>query len=205
MPAALERALKRKIAHKNWSEERKDAYVYGTLRKTGWTPSHQKRKERKMISQDDRIVKLTAINDRLDKVINFQYDDDEEAQRRRNFPLKTAATAGAVGGGLGGLYLAGRGVAPAGANVAGTIGAGAKRAYGAVAPAVKKGIGNILRKFRFNAETKTIEFAADPSGGMFGGGDPGIQARLRAGDAKYLALQRLRLKLAGLKGMGLHS
>jgi hypothetical protein len=42
MPKALEQKLKRQVAGKDWSEERKDAYVYGTLRKTGWTPSHQK-------------------------------------------------------------------------------------------------------------------------------------------------------------------
>ena len=42
MPKELERKLKRQVAGKNWSEERKDAYVYGTLRKTGWTPSHQR-------------------------------------------------------------------------------------------------------------------------------------------------------------------
>lgn len=42
MPKALERKLKRQVAGKPWSKERKAAYVYGTLRKTGWTPSHQK-------------------------------------------------------------------------------------------------------------------------------------------------------------------
>ena len=26
----------------NWSEEKKNAYIYGTLRKTGWKPSTQK-------------------------------------------------------------------------------------------------------------------------------------------------------------------
>jgi len=44
MPKALERKLKRKAKNMGFSEERTDAYVYGTLRKTGWTPSHQKKK-----------------------------------------------------------------------------------------------------------------------------------------------------------------
>jgi hypothetical protein len=44
MPKAMERKLKRAVARKNWSEERKDAYVYGTMRKTGWTPSHQRKR-----------------------------------------------------------------------------------------------------------------------------------------------------------------
>lgn len=44
MPKALERQLKRQAAKKHLSKEAKAAYVYGVLRKTGWTPSHQKRK-----------------------------------------------------------------------------------------------------------------------------------------------------------------
>jgi hypothetical protein len=60
MPAKLERALKRKIASKNWSKERKDAYVYGTLRKTGWEPSHQKskKKERELSVLLDRVIEF---------------------------------------------------------------------------------------------------------------------------------------------------
>ncbi len=43
MPKKMERELKREVAGKNWSKERKDAYVYGTLRKTGWKPSREKK------------------------------------------------------------------------------------------------------------------------------------------------------------------
>jgi len=45
VPAKLERELKAEVnrLHPNWSEERKNAYIYGTLRKTGWTPSTQKK------------------------------------------------------------------------------------------------------------------------------------------------------------------
>lgn len=47
MPKALERKLKKQAnKHKNWSEEHKDAYVYGTMRKTGWIPSTQKKKKK---------------------------------------------------------------------------------------------------------------------------------------------------------------
>jgi len=38
MPKALEQKLKRQVADKDWPQERKDAYVYGTMRKTGWKP-----------------------------------------------------------------------------------------------------------------------------------------------------------------------
>jgi hypothetical protein len=44
MPAKLERELRKEAAtHKEWSEERKDRYVYGKLRSTGWTPSREKK------------------------------------------------------------------------------------------------------------------------------------------------------------------
>jgi len=43
MPKELEAKLKRQVGSKKWSQERKDAYVYGTLRKTGWVPSHQRK------------------------------------------------------------------------------------------------------------------------------------------------------------------
>lgn len=43
MPAKLERELKAQAStHKGWSKERKNAYVYGTLRKTGWKPSRER-------------------------------------------------------------------------------------------------------------------------------------------------------------------
>jgi len=41
MPKALERKLKAEARKKGFKGERADAYVYGTLRKTGWKPSTQ--------------------------------------------------------------------------------------------------------------------------------------------------------------------
>lgn len=46
MPKKLEQQLKRQAAKKGLSGARKAAYVYGTLRKTGWKPSTQKRKSK---------------------------------------------------------------------------------------------------------------------------------------------------------------
>jgi hypothetical protein len=43
MPKKLERELKREAAKKGLKGERKDAYVYGTLRKTGWKPKREKK------------------------------------------------------------------------------------------------------------------------------------------------------------------
>ena len=42
MPKELENRLKQQVSNKNWNEEKKNAYIYGTLRKTGWKPSTQK-------------------------------------------------------------------------------------------------------------------------------------------------------------------
>jgi len=55
MPAKLERELRAEVnrLHPNWSEERKDTYVYGTLRKTGWTPSTQKKHKKKSKAWDN--------------------------------------------------------------------------------------------------------------------------------------------------------
>jgi hypothetical protein len=103
MPAALERKLKRQVAGKNISEERKDAYVYGTLRKTGWKPSREKKKTKNMSTPNERMVRLAAIDKKLDSIIQFQYDDEP-----RPATYSGLAKIGAgVGVGAGGLLLHG--------------------------------------------------------------------------------------------------
>lgn len=47
MPKAMERKLIRKGLESGLSGKRLDAYVYGTLRKTGWTPKRKKTKKKK--------------------------------------------------------------------------------------------------------------------------------------------------------------
>jgi len=42
MPKKLEAELRKEAKKKGLTGARADAYVYGTLRKTGWTPSTQK-------------------------------------------------------------------------------------------------------------------------------------------------------------------
>jgi hypothetical protein len=43
MPKALERKLKAQARKKGMSKKRTGAYVYGTLRKTGWRPKKKKK------------------------------------------------------------------------------------------------------------------------------------------------------------------
>jgi len=45
MPIALERALKRRARRKfgSTSSKRARAYIYGTMRKVGWTPSRRRK------------------------------------------------------------------------------------------------------------------------------------------------------------------
>ena len=42
MPEAMERTLKAKARKMGLSKKRAGAYVYGTMRKTGWTPKGNK-------------------------------------------------------------------------------------------------------------------------------------------------------------------
>lgn len=42
MPRKLEKRLRKKAKKKGLKGERADAYVYGTLRKTGWKPDREK-------------------------------------------------------------------------------------------------------------------------------------------------------------------
>lgn len=42
MPKKEEKELKKQAEKKGLSGERKDAYVYGTLRKMGWKPEREK-------------------------------------------------------------------------------------------------------------------------------------------------------------------
>lgn len=246
MPAALERALKRKVAGKNWSEERKDAYVYGTLRKTGWKPSHQKEKK---MSTEDRVVRLSQISGNLDKILQFQDDDDDDRKNKtlRNVAIGAGAlgAGGAVGYGLAQRYPAigqaasstisgikgatqtGYGLVKQGYEAAApAVTSAAKTAYGAAKPVVKKGLGaagDLLSKIAMKFEGSkierliqlnkalgdTIEFVSpelrDPGAGQFGGTDPGIAQQIEKDKKQYSALQRLRLRIASLRGMGLHS
>jgi hypothetical protein len=43
MPKALERKLKAEAKKKGFTGKKAGAYVYGTLRKTGWKPSKKKK------------------------------------------------------------------------------------------------------------------------------------------------------------------
>lgn len=42
MPVQMERKLKAQAKSKGLSGKRADAYIYGTMRKTGWKPSTQR-------------------------------------------------------------------------------------------------------------------------------------------------------------------
>ena len=44
MPKALENKLKKEAKKKGLSKKRAGAYIYGTLRKTGWVPKKKSKK-----------------------------------------------------------------------------------------------------------------------------------------------------------------
>lgn len=45
MPKALEEKLRREVnsKHPRWDKERKNAYIYGRMRATGWKPQREKK------------------------------------------------------------------------------------------------------------------------------------------------------------------
>lgn len=47
MPKKLERKLKAQARKKGFGKKKTAAYVYGTLRKTGWKPSKQRKSGKK--------------------------------------------------------------------------------------------------------------------------------------------------------------
>ncbi len=50
MPVELERKLTSEAEAKGLTGKHKDAYIYGTMRQTGWVPSTQKRASKKMFA-----------------------------------------------------------------------------------------------------------------------------------------------------------
>lgn len=44
MPKKMEKALKKTAKKRGYGKKRTGAYVYGTLRKTGWKPKRKKKK-----------------------------------------------------------------------------------------------------------------------------------------------------------------
>lgn len=167
MPAALERKLKREAA-KDPSIKDKDAYVYGTLRKTGWKPSREKKKTKKMsdptgvISAEDKLKSLEH---------RFQYDPDNERTKAGFSPASAA-------GGL---------VAGAG------IGYGGLKAHQAIAGTGGYGANLDALKNAFKATTKTPALAegaqwASPGSKL---GALAGKAGLKVGDIAESALSRL--------------
>lgn len=46
MPKQMEKRLKEVVekTYPHWDEERKNAYIYGTMREQGWKPEREKKK-----------------------------------------------------------------------------------------------------------------------------------------------------------------
>lgn len=45
MPKKMEKELRKEARKKGLKGDREDAYVYGTMRKTGWKPTPKKKKK----------------------------------------------------------------------------------------------------------------------------------------------------------------
>ncbi|OED34056.1 hypothetical protein AB832_08110 [Flavobacteriaceae bacterium (ex Bugula neritina AB1)] len=58
MPKKEEEALMREADKKGLKGKRKDAYVYGTLRKQGWKPKDEKKNGKKKVAKSERKSKV---------------------------------------------------------------------------------------------------------------------------------------------------
>ena len=57
MPKELEEKLRREAAAKGYKGDRADAYVYGTLRKTGWKPSREENSKKRKKAVHEELKK----------------------------------------------------------------------------------------------------------------------------------------------------
>ena len=58
MPKALEEKLKKEATTKGFDKKKSGAYVYGTMRKTGWVPPKQKKAKNKKKSPKSKYVEM---------------------------------------------------------------------------------------------------------------------------------------------------
>lgn len=174
MPVALERALKRRASKLGLGKERKDAYVYGTLRKTGWKPS----REKKMNTPNERLVRLAAIDKTLDSIVQFQ--DDQDYNQRRYPWLKTGA---AVGTGAGAV-LGHQAIQRAGG-------------YGAVGKNISDYTGKVTGAFKTGAQQSSLAGGKTAANVLAGTRAAGAEVGQGIGKAAGSAWQNILKKLAG--------
>lgn len=67
MPVAMHAALEKEADKKGLTGERRDAFIYGTMRKTGWKPKREVDKS----SKRERRLSIPTMNTRLDRLIKL--------------------------------------------------------------------------------------------------------------------------------------
>ena len=74
MPKELEDKLKKQAGeHKGWSDEKKDAYVYGTMRKTGWKPKREQHGSLEDITFHEEAATSEVIDDAFTHPVHKGY------------------------------------------------------------------------------------------------------------------------------------
>lgn len=64
MPEKMEKALKAQASkHKDWDEEHKDRYVYGSMRKAGWKPSREQHGSLEDITLHEELAISEVVDD----------------------------------------------------------------------------------------------------------------------------------------------
>lgn len=108
MPKEMHDRLKALAERKGMKGEQKDAFIYGTMRKTGWKPKREidsKSKKETTTAMSSRLQRLIKLDSKLDQVIELRsiplYDDDDQGTKL--LPNIAAGTA-AAGTGVGAFY-----------------------------------------------------------------------------------------------------
>lgn len=139
MPVAMEKALERVANKRGLTGKERDAFVYGTMRKTGWKPKREVDKKPKSIAMKTRLDRLIELNDNTSELMEFKKVWDPETETWVDDGRPSAAANLAVGAGVLGVggYAGHRAI-----DNAGGYGAVARRGVSAVAnnPSIKRGV-----------------------------------------------------------------
>lgn len=149
MPVAMEKALEREADKKGLTGKSRAAFIYGTMRKTGWKPRQEVDRSTKNMST--RLRNLIQLNAKLkeyqfrhwDPDMNGWVEDEPTSSNGTGNGMGRIAGKGLVLGGAGaGAYYAGKGLGRAFPNQVGAL----KKEAGALASDVKGAASAGLKK-----------------------------------------------------------
>ena len=89
MPEALHKALEQQADKKGLKGERRERYIYGGMRRSGWKPEREKKSSLTFQAKLDLLKHASTIltnNENIGQRSEDYKYDDEEAQKNRTTP-----------------------------------------------------------------------------------------------------------------------